>query len=66
MNMRIRDYLVRRGIDPAIAFYAEFSFKNHAKRILAGENPPVSQPVCHDLGKPLGADVFKPRGAPNG
>lgn len=64
--MRIRDYLVKRGIDPAIAFYAEFSFRNHAKRILAGEEVQARQPVCHDLGKPLGPDVFKPRGVPNG
>ena len=59
--MRIRDYLIKQGIDPAIAFYAEHSLKRHAKRILSGEKPSMKLPACNELGKPLGPDVFKPR-----
>lgn len=59
--MRIKDYLIKRGIHPAIAIYAEHSLKWHAKCILEGIEPAVESP-CSDICKPLNADVFKPRG----
>jgi len=57
--MKIREYLISKGVSEPIAIYTEFILMQKAKEILSSEKEIKENPHLASLFMPLGEDIFE-------